>query len=61
VQHHQGLAAYALFMLLFGDFLTQHGEEYRTADPDDGKSISAMSRKFNARLHALQHADTVAG
>lgn len=50
---------YALFVVLFGDFLIEHGEEYRAADADDGRAISAMARKFNAWLHALQHAECV--
>jgi hypothetical protein len=45
---------YQLFVLLFGEFLEEHGEEYRAADPDERKSISVMSRKFNGWLHALQ-------
>src|SRR5689334_3083057 len=41
---------YALFVLLFADFLEQHGEEYRAANPDDGRSISTMHKKFRTWL-----------
>ena len=50
---------YALFVLLFGEFLDLHGEEYRAADPDDGRLISKMHKKFSMWLHALQHAEDV--
>ena len=50
---------YALFVLLFAEFLEQHGEEYRAADPDDGRIISKMHKKFSTWLHALQHAEDV--
>jgi hypothetical protein len=50
---------YALFVLLFGEFLDAHREEYRAADPDDGRVISKMHKKFVAWLHALQHPECV--
>ena len=45
---------YVAFMAFFGEFLREHGEEYRAADPDHGKSIRDMSRKFTKWLRALQ-------
>jgi hypothetical protein len=38
-------------------FLELHSEEYRTANPDDWSAIGAMTRKFNAWLHGLNHAE----
>jgi 5-methylcytosine-specific restriction endonuclease McrA len=46
---------YQLFVLLFGEFLETHRDEYRAANPDDFATVVAMTRKFNAWLHALQH------
>lgn len=43
---------YGMFVALFGEFLELHGEEYRSANPDDGKSIRLMSRKFASWLRA---------
>lgn len=42
---------YALFVVFFAEFLEEHGDVYRAADPYDGKSIRAMSRKFNKWLN----------
>jgi hypothetical protein len=53
----KGARPYDLFVVFFRDFLEVHGQEYRTSDPDDGEAIRMMSRKFNAWLHGLQHAE----
>ena len=45
---------YALFVLLFREFLDEHGEEYRTADPDDFRTIGRMHKKFDTWLRAQQ-------
>ena len=37
---------YGFFLPLLNEFLEEHGVEYRAADPDDRKCISAMARKF---------------
>jgi len=52
---------YEWFVVFFGQFLEVHGEEYRAANPDEWASIGAMTRKFNAWLHALQHTEVSAG
>lgn len=49
---------YGTFVSLFGLFLEEHGEEYRAADPDDGKAIRAMSRKFSRWLRTLHFPST---
>jgi hypothetical protein len=48
---------YEWFVVLFGQFLEVHGEEYRAANPDERASIGPMARKFNAWLYALQHTE----
>jgi len=48
---------YEWFVLFFRQFLELHSEEYRTANPDDWSAIGAMTRKFNAWLHGLNHAE----
>jgi 5-methylcytosine-specific restriction endonuclease McrA len=53
----KGSRPYNLFVVFFGQFLEVHGEEYRTANPDEGETIGTMARKFNAWLHGLQHAE----
>jgi hypothetical protein len=52
----KGSRLYEWFVPLFQNFLDLHGEEYRSANPDDWATIGAMSRRFNEWLHALQHA-----
>jgi hypothetical protein len=49
--------SYEWFVVFFAQFLEVHGEEYRAANPDEWSSIGVMTRKFNAWLHALQHAE----
>jgi hypothetical protein len=39
---------YELFVVLFKEFLQEHGERYRAADPDKGRSNRRMVRKFNS-------------
>jgi hypothetical protein len=46
----KGVREYASFVAFFAEFLRSHGDEYRAADPDDGKSVRAMRRKFDAWL-----------
>jgi hypothetical protein len=48
---------YEWFVVFFGQFLEVHGEEYLAANPDEWRSIGTMTRKFNAWLHTLQHAE----
>jgi hypothetical protein len=52
----KGSRSYELLVVFYLQFLVQHGAECRAADPDDGTSIRAMSRKFNLWLHELLHA-----
>jgi hypothetical protein len=56
----KGIREYAAFVAFFGEFLREHGDEYRAADPDNGKSVKAMGRKFSAWLHALHNAPGIA-
>jgi hypothetical protein len=45
---------YTLFVLLFREFLHEHGAEYRAADPDDFRTIGKMNKRFDAWLRAQQ-------
>lgn len=56
----KGVREYTAFVAFFAEFLREHGDEYRAADPDNGKSVRVMRRKFDAWLHALQHVDEIA-
>jgi hypothetical protein len=56
----KGSRPYGLFAALFGEFLDEHGAEYRASDPDDWVTVGAMSHKFNAWLYARQHAPEAA-
>jgi hypothetical protein len=49
--------SYQFFVPLFGEFLEMHRDEYRATNPDDFATVGAMTRKFDARLHALQHSE----
>ena len=49
---------YGKFVLLLGEFLERHGEEYRAADPDDREVIRAMQRRFDRWLRSLHCAST---
>ncbi len=48
---------YEWFVVFFRQFLEVYGDEYRTSNPDDWATVGAMTRRFNAWLHELQHAD----
>jgi len=56
----KGARLYEWFVPFFREFLEVHREEYSTANPDDWATIGAMTRIFNAWLHALQHAPRLA-
>ena len=53
------LRPYRQLVSLFRDFLAEHGDEYRTADPNDEYWIRTMGRKFNPWLHVLSHAEDI--
>jgi HNH endonuclease len=55
----KGSRLYEWFVPLFQNFLDLHGEEYRSANPDDWATIGAMNRRFNRWLNALNHAERV--
>ena len=55
----KGARLYEWFVPIFREFLELHGQEYRTANPDDWATIGTMTRKFDAWLHTLQHADDI--
>ena len=52
----KGARTYEWFVIFFRQFREVHGRRYRAADPDDWRTIGAMTRKFNEWLHDLQHA-----
>src|SRR5262249_37642359 len=56
----KGARLYEWVVPFFPEFLEVHREEYSTANPDDWATIGAMTRIFNAWLHALQHAPRLA-
>ncbi len=41
---------YGMFVALFGEFLEEHGEQYRGKNPDRARHIRQMHRKFAAWL-----------
>jgi len=45
---------YKVFVILFKQFLEEHGDEYRAANPDDGKATPKMRRKFERWLEKLR-------
>jgi len=47
------LRPYGLFVSLFRDFLAEHGEEYRAADPDSGYWNHGFHRR-TGRSHRFQ-------
>ena len=47
---------YGMFVVLFQEFLELRGQEYRAADPDDGRTITVMQREFDRWLRAMQAA-----
>ena len=52
----KGAREYGMFVALFREFLELRGEEYRAADPDDGRTIGDMQREFGRWLRAMQEA-----
>jgi hypothetical protein len=50
---------YEWFVPFFQQFLELHAEEYRAANPDDWSTIGAITRKFNAWLHGMNHAEGI--
>jgi hypothetical protein len=48
---------YGMFVGLLQEFLELRGEEYRAADPDDGRTIGDMQREFGRWLRAMQEAE----
>ncbi len=46
---------YGMFVLLFAEFLSEYGEEYRATDPDNFRTIGGLHRRFNRWLRATQH------
>jgi hypothetical protein len=49
---------YGMFVALFREFLKLRGQEYRAADPDDGRTIGDMQREFGSWLKVMQETST---